>query len=698
MLERLFSPSSLAVIGVSRDKTKVGRAVFDNIRRAGFKGPCFPVNPQTSQIEGLKCYPTIKAIPHRVDLAIIVIPSKFVPQAVFECGEKGVKVVIILTAGFREVGPEGARREREILKIARKFKIRVLGPNVLGLIDTHSKLNVSFVKEMPPSGNIAFVSQSGALGTFLLDWAKEKKIGFSKFVSLGNKLDISEIDLLKVFSKDERTKVIAFYIEGINNGRAFLKESQRVFKKKPIIAIKAGTTTQGARVVSSHTGSLSGSLQCYRAAFRQGGIIQAETVEDLVDLINAFSLLPLAKRKEVAIVTNAGGPAILATDACGEYGLPLASFSSRTLNYLRKNLPSYANIYNPIDVLGDALEDRYALAIKGVLQDSNVGSLIVILTPQAMTQPEGTAKVIIELSKEFKKPIVSCFMGGGQVEKGIEILSKKGIPNYLTPERAVKVLKKLNEYTFYLKRRKKEFFHFEVEKERAKKIVEEKLEERILTGPLANELLEVYGIKTARMKLARTLIDAERIVDEIGYPVALKLFSPDILHKSDVGGVVLNISSDQELAQNYYELRFRAKKFFPEALIKGILVQEMVKKGREVIIGVNKDPQFGPLIMFGLGGIYVETFKDVSFGLAPLSLEDAKEMVEEVRSSDLLRGVRGERRADISAIIDTLLRVSQMVIDLPEILEMDINPLVVFEEGEGCKAIDVRISIGGEGK
>jgi acetyltransferase len=698
-LRNFFCPGSVAVIGASREEEKVGHIILDNIINSGYKGKLFPVNPKADEIHGIKCYPSVLNVPGDIDLAIIVIPAQFVLQVLEECSKKNTKWSIIISAGFKETGIEGAKRERQLIEKAKDYGIRILGPNCLGIIDTKCPINATFLPNMPPMGKIGFISQSGALGTAILDWAKTNKIGFSKFVSLGNKADISENDLFDDWENEKDTEVITAYLEGVKYGREFIRISSKVSKKKPIIVIKSGNTDAGARAVSSHTGTLAGSAKAYEAAFKQAGIIRANTIRDLFNYAKAFSYQPLPKGKKVAIITNAGGPGIMATDECEKSDILLASLKKETIDGLKEFLPEAANFYNPIDILGDALADRYKKTLEIVIKDNNVNAIVMLLTPQAMTQPLKTARAIVEVMENSGKSItvLASFMGGSEVEKAVKFLAEKNIPNFDIPEEAIDTLKVMMEHTDWKSRRSFPIEDFNVDKGRVKKIFYQcQSEGRLELGEMeAREILEAYDIRMPKAELACDIDEAKEIAGRIGYPLVLKIVSPNILHKTDVGGVKIGIDNEKELEENYNQILFSVSKYMPDANIRGILVQEFIKDKKETIIGMSEDPQFGPMIMFGLGGIYVEALKDVSFRIAPLSRQVAREMVEEIKTIKLLKGIRGEDPSDIDSIIEIILRVSQLVTDFPEIIEMDINPLFVKKQGEGSIAGDVRIRIGG---
>lgn len=694
MLSFFFNPESVAVIGASTSPEKLGHAVLRNMIDCGYQGKLYPINPKADEILGLTAYPSVIDVPGEIEMAVIVIPHQFVPEALRECGEKGVKGVVIITAGFREAGVKGVEREREIIRIAKEYGMRIIGPNVLGILDTFTPMNASFAAGSPPQGPISMTSQSGALGTAILDWAQGGSLGLSKFVSLGNKADINEIDLMNEWAEDPNTNVILMYIEELSAGQEFLETARRVSKIKPIVAIKSGVTQSGARAVSSHTGSLAGSEQAYYAAFNQAGVIRADSMEELFDVALAFGYQPHLKGKRIAIITNAGGPGILATDALERLGLTLSRFEIETIHELEKALPDAASAANPVDVLGDALADRYEFALETVSKDPNVDGIIVVLTPQAMTDIEGTARSVCELSARLDKPVVGCFMGEQRVKAGIEILVKNNVPNYPFPNRAASALRAMADYQEILKRPEPNYVTFDVDKQAVRNLIDQvRSEGRLSIGDAeAREILTAYGMRIPQSELADTADKAIQVANQIGYPVVLKIASPDILHKTDVGGVKVGLQNDEQLRDAYELMIYRAKRYLPEARIWGCLVQEMIPSGNlEVLVGMNRDPQFGPLVTFGLGGIYVETLKDVTFRIAPFSKLDAENMLKEIRAKALLDGVRGNPAVDKQAIVDTLLRIGQLVQDFPEILEIDINPLTVFAKGQGAIAIDMRL-------
>ena len=693
MLETLFSPRAIAVIGASRTEGKLGHAVVSNIVSSGFQGRIYPINPQPGEILGLPTYPSLSAIEGPVDLAVIVIPAKGVLQALEECGQKGVGSVIVISAGFRETGHAGLLAERQMTEIARKYNMRIVGPNVLGVIDTFSPYNASFAVGMPRQGKIAFMSQSGALCTSILDIALARDIGFSRFVSLGNKADLNEIDFLEAWADDPQSRVILAYLEGISDGARFIQVARELTKRKPVVAIKSGTTSAGSRAVSSHTGTLAGSERAYEAAFKQAGVVRAHSVGHLFDLAVAFARQPLPRNDQIAVITNAGGPGIMATDAIEKAGLRVASLTEETMNKLREALPPAASVLNPVDVLGDALSDRYKAALSLVSRDPNIGALMVILTPQFMTEIEETARAVGEVARNSEIPVLACFMGEANTQAGVKILTEHSVPNYIVPEQAVAALKAMVDQRHWQDTPLPQFERFDVDSERVARVFAKvRADGRLQIGDAeARDILEAYRIPIPASRLCASADEAVAFAEEIGYPVVMKIASPDILHKTDIGGVRLNVSSATEVRDSFDLMTFRALRHMPDATIWGCLVQQQVRGGKEIILGMNRDPQFGPLVMFGLGGIYVEVLKDVAFRVAPFSRDEANAMMREIRSFNLLRGVRGQPPSDIGACVDTLLKLSQLVTDFPEIVEMDINPLMVFEEGRGVMGIDMRL-------
>ncbi len=697
MLEAIFAPQSVAVIGASPDPTKLGHRVLRNIIDNGYTGRIIPIHPTASSILALDSYPSVSAVPGTVDLAVLVVPVQAVLSVVEDCGKSGVRGLVVITAGFKEVGKEGRDLEQQLVTLVRHYGMRMVGPNCLGIIDTTTRLNASFAALMPGNGEIAFMSQSGALCTAILDWSASQGIGFSRFVSLGNKADVDEVALLRAWGGDPTNRVILAYLEGISDGAAFIEAAREVTKHTPVIAIKSGTTEAGTRAISSHTGSLAGSESAYEAAFDQSGVLRARSMQELFDYALAFAYQPPIGGDRIAIVTNAGGPGIIATDAVERSGLRLAQFPPETITRLQHGLPPTASVYNPIDVIGDARADRYEVGLAAALADPNVDAALVLFTPQAGSEPEETARVVARLSAAGTKPVVTSYMGAVSLGPALAILNSHRIPNYAFPEQAVGALHAMVHQRRWRERPVGEHVRYHVDLDRVKALFERvRAAGRVELGEIeAREVMEAYGMRLPQSLLAQSPDEAAALAAQIGYPVVMKISSPDILHKSDIGGVKVGIT-DAAMARDAYELiEYRARKYSRDATIWGVLVQEQVRKGREVLVGVSRDPQFGPLLAFGLGGIYVEVLQDVAFRLAPISREEAREQIRSIRTLPLLQGVRGEPPADLHAAEDVLLRVSQMVTDFPEIVEMDINPLIVYNQGEGATVVDARIILQG---
>lgn len=695
-------------MGASKRAGSVGEAIFSNILKGEYQGVLYPVNPKADFINGVKCYPTIGAIPDPVDLAILIVPNTIVPDVLREAAAKNIPGAVVVSAGFKEVGGKGIALEQEVVKVAEENGIALLGPNCLGFINTDPavQLNASFSKTMPRAGNIAFLSQSGALCTAVLDYAKGESIGFSKFVSMGNKAVTNEIDLLRVLRDDPLTDVILMYLEDITDGPEFIRVARQITgeiaRPKPIIAIKSGRTTEGAKAASSHTGSLAGADDVYDAVFMQSGVLRVETVEELFNYAVAFSKQPLPKGNRVAIVTNAGGPGIIATDAAIRHGLTLAELDEKTKTVLKKFLPHTANINNPVDVIGDAKHDRYQAAIEAVIADPNVDGVVVILTPQAMTDIKETGMVVANVAENMRvspwlaKPILGSFMGIVDVSEGVKILENAGVPHYKFPEAAVRSLAQMHKYQKkWLSRPRTEVKTYPVQKDLAKKFFDANKKEgrNYLPEAEALKVFSAYGFPVLKNRVATTEEEALKAADDIGFPVVLKIVSPKIVHKFDAGGVVLNIEDKTSLSRAYRKMLATAEALVGKDNIMGVEVQQMADKGIEVILGAKKDPVFGPVIVFGMGGTYVEVFKDATFRVAPLRELSIKEMIQNSKVYKLLEGYRGTP-ADIPRVEECLGRLSQLVIDFPEIQELDINPLIVYPKGNGARVADGRILLG----
>ncbi|MCU0599320.1 MAG: acetate--CoA ligase family protein [Desulfobacterales bacterium] len=698
-LDAIFSPESVAVIGASSTPGKVGHDIFENILRGGYAGTLYPVNPTARSILSVRCHPTIGDIPDPIDLAMIILPPKAAIKCVDECIEKGVKGIVIVSAGFKEVGGEGASIERQIAEKCARAGIRLVGPNCLGVINPRSsvRLNASFSARMPKEGNISFISQSGALCTAVLDFAADRGFGFSKFISIGNKADVDELDLLRYYHKDPETDVIMIYMEELRYQPSFIDEVKEITsgdRPTPIIVIKSGKTAAGAAAAASHTGSLAGTEAVYDAIFNQSGIIRVDSVNDLFDVAIAFSTQKIPSGNHVAIITNAGGPGIIATDMTEISGLKLAAFNPDTTQKLRKFLPPTANINNPVDLIGDASKDRYEHALEAVISDENVDGVLMILTPQSMTDAIGTAEAISSIYKTTNKPILCSFMGVVDVSAGVKHLQENHVPVYRFPEDTARVMGKLYETTRWLTRRILPEYDLAFDVEKASEIVARCLSEgkTVLGEEDGHGLLQCYGFNVPAMQLATSEADAVKMAEEIGYPVVMKIVSPQILHKMDVGGVKVNLSTPQAVQDAFVSIMESARRARPEARLKGVLVQKMAPPGIEVILGVSRHPGFGHLIMFGLGGIYVELFKNVNFKLAPIGRNNARRLIRRIRGFEILNGFRGKPRADIEALEKLIVGLSHMVTHHPQIKELDINPLFVHEEGKGATLADIIIT------
>jgi acetyl coenzyme A synthetase (ADP forming)-like protein len=701
-IENIIHPTSVAIVGASNREGSVGNAVMTNILSGGFMGKLYPVNPSSDTILGLKCYKNILDIDFPIDVAVIVTPNNIVPQVIEECGRKRVKAAVIISAGFKETGEQGKILEDKIKRIAKEYDMRLIGPNCIGFINTDPKtsLNASFTKGMPKSGNIALVSQSGAICVAMLEYAKMRNMGFSKVVSLGNKADLNENDFLTMLANDDSTKVILMYIEDLVDGRKFIEIASHVTgeieKRKPILALKVGESTSGARSIASHTGALAGSQEAYKAIFAQSGVLKMETLEELFDYAIAFANQPIPMGDGTVVVSNAGGPAIIFADAAAKYNLKLSRLSEKTIKELKKMLPKTASLINPIDIIGDADHTRYENALRVVLGDPSVHSCVVISTPQMMLNMESLADVMIKINKEFKeKTILSCMMAISGIENALAKLDENKIPQYIFPESSARSIVAMEEYRSWVARPRTGIKQFEVSKDEVRTLFAKVKDKgrNYVHEVEAIQVLKSYGFQIPISKIATSEDDCVILSEEIGYPVVLKISSPDVVHKVDIGGVELNLKNAQEVRDAYQKIMQNVRQAKADAKIVGINIEEFINGGKEVIIGMKRDPQFGPLLMFGLGGIYVEIFRDLSFRLAPIKELGARHMIESTKVSKLLLGARGERPSDIESLVECIERLSQLVTDFSEIQEIDINPLLVFQQGKGCKVVDARIVI-----
>ncbi|HEX6308744.1 MAG TPA: acetate--CoA ligase family protein [Longimicrobiales bacterium] len=697
-LDPVFRPRSIAVIGASRTPGTVGYEIIHNLLADGYTGAIYPVNPNAPAVHSVPAFASIADVPAAVDLAIISVPKELVLAAAESCGLKGVGAIIVITAGFREVGPAGRAREHELLAIAHRFGMRMIGPNCLGVVSTAAdvRMNATFAPVMPPAGPISFMSQSGAMGVTILDYAAEYGIGIHHFVSVGNKADVSGNDLLEYWDTDPATRVILMYLENFGNPRKFTRIARDITRRKPIIAVKAGRTAAGARAATSHTGALAGLDSATDALLEQCGVIRVDSVEELFDMAMAFGQLPVPAGNRVAVVTNAGGPGIIITDACEALGLTVAELSPATQATLREYLPEEASVRNPVDMIATATPESYRIALEAVLSDPNVDAAIAAFVPPLRVRQQDVARSIVAARRTVPdKPMLAVLMGRAGLPEGRADLREAGIPAYIFPESAARALGGMYRYHCWLERPPGTIREYDVDRAAVARILAraEAAHADYLERDDVLAILDAYGIATLKSAHAVTADEAAAAAHQIGLPVVLKIDSPDVVHKTDVGGVMLDIRSEDEVRSSFNVMVARVRERMPDARIEGVIVERFVKGGRETIIGVSQDPSFGPIIMFGLGGIYVEALKDVAFRVQPVSDIDAREMVRSIRGVKLLEGIRGEPGVDTGAVEEAIQRVSQLVGDHPAIAELDINPFVAFERGG--TAVDARIRIGG---
>lgn len=704
-LQALFRPKKIVIIGASTTVGSVGNDLTHNILFGGYRGDVFLINPKATKLFNRRCHSSLQEIPEMPDLAIIVVPAKVVPSVLREVGAKGIASAIIISAGFKETGADGVILETEVIAIAHEFGISILGPNCLGYLSPTISLNASFAssKLMPKKGNIAFFSQSGALSTALLDLT-HSELGFSLFASIGNKALLKEKDFLAFARDDAETKFVGFYSEDIGSADTFIAESRALLalpNPKPLIVLKSGTTEAGTKASNSHTGSLAGSDAAYEALMRQGGALRARSMNHLKNLLEGFSKNPTLRGNRIAIVTNAGGLGVLATDALIQNGLVLATISAETEARLKEFLPPSASAKNPIDVLGDALSDRYAYTLDIIASDAHVDAIIVIVTPQSMTDAVGTAGAIIRAREQSNKPMLAVFSGKEALKKGSELLRKSDVALFTYPEEAAETLGSMYRFTTFQKEKTSTPFTFpDIDSAKAHDVIAlaRKDGRDRLTESEGYAVLSAYGFPILRSYEVHSATEAGAAALMIGDPVALKIISPDILHKSDSGGVMLHV--DPEQASDAYEkLLENVAIKIPTARLEGAVIVEMAKPGgKEIILGMKNEPGLGKLLMVGLGGIFVEIFKDTAFRFAPLNTENAVAMISELKSYKLLAGARGETSVDIEALAQCLGRLSRLVEDFPEISEIDINPLVVTENAKDFRILDARIMFNPDGR
>jgi len=698
MSESVFlSPKSIAVIGASDKQGSVGRAITSNIMN-GYKGIVYPISPTRETVFDQKAYKSVLDVPDSIDLAVVITKNTIVPVVLEECGKKKIKGAIVITAGFKEVDEEGKKLEQKLKDIATKYGVKVIGPNCLGVmnLEPQTMMNSTFLKITPKSGKIALVSQSGAICAALVEDASAQGIGFSAVVSMGNKADMTEIDILKMLADHEQTKVIVMYLEDMGDGQEFLKVCKQITKnnKKPILVLKSGRSPEGAKAAMSHTGALMGSDEIYDAVIKQSGAIRVDTMEELFDYATAFSKQPLPTEGDLVIVSNAGGPAIISTDSCSKLGIKMAKIEEIRPK-IDAVIPPWGSSRNPVDIVGDADFNRFENVLNEVLAHKNVGSVISMCTPSATLDYDKLAEVIVKMSKKYKKTMLASLMGLDEGITNREILANGDVPYYTYAEGSIRALKAMLRFADWIKTPEGNIAKFDVDKAKVSKVFD-KVKEEGRTNLLEEEGLEIlsaYGFPLPKSILAKTEDEAVESANKIGYPTVMKIASPQIVHKSDAGGVKVNLSSDKEVRDAFKVIVDNAKKYDSKAEIKGVLIVEMVKGGKEMIIGSKLEPGFGPVVMLGMGGIYVEILKDVTFRLAPLTDQEANDMISSIKTKKLLEGVRGEKPSDVGKLSECIQRLSQLVTDFREIKELDMNPVLVMEKGEGCKILDVRIGI-----
>ena len=693
MLDRLFSPRAIAVIGASKTVGKVGHYIVSNLVQSGFKGPIIPVNSSGGELLGLKVYPQIADYPDLIDMVVIAVPAEMVPAAAREAVRKKAGAIVVVASGFKESGPQGRAIEDELIEICSKGCVRLLGPNCLGVINTAIDLNASFSKRLPQAGQLAIFSQSGALCTAMMDIADERELGVSKAISIGNKADITEVDILSALAHDEETRVIVGYLEDISDGDKFVKAAEEASSRKPVVILKAGTTSAGSGAASNHTGVLAGKDTAYGAAFKRAGICRADSFEALFDYATALALQPTPKGDRVLIITNSGGSGTMSADAVEKAGMSVPPLSDPLAARLRAQLPAAAFIDNPIDISADAEPRHYAAAIDIAVADDAIDAILVVLAPQYMTEPAATVRAIVA-HLDGTTPVLAAFLGGSDIMPSRKELAAAGLPFFESPERAVGALKAMHEYGVWKNRPARHVVRFPVNRRRVERtIARRQRTNRLRLGEVkSKDILKAYGFHILEGRLTSTPEEAVEIARFIGFPVALKIISPSIVHKSDLGGVRLNLGSAQEVADAFDLMMLRINKHAPNAVIGGIYVEKMAEKGLEVIIGMTRDPQFGPMLMFGLGGIFVEVMKDVTFHLAPITENEAVQMLKSTRSYELLQGKRGLKEFDIHAIAVALQRISQLTTDFPQILDLEINPLIVGEVGNEPVVVDASMT------
>jgi len=709
-LQSFFHPRGVAVIGASGNPAKLSYGVLHNLVTHGYRGPVYPVNPKGGEMMGLRVYASVAEAPDPVDLAVIVLSAGRAVRALDECGQRGIKAAVIIASGFAELGAGGREREARLREVARRYGMRFIGPNCVGVVDTYAPIDTSFIRTMPGQGVIGFVSHSGAVCGGTMDWASAVGVGFSRIISLGNQVDVDVADALDSLAADPHTRVVAAYVEGLPDGRRFIKAARQLTPHKPLVVLKAGRTPSGTRAVASHTGALAGADRAFQAACRQAGAIPVENLEELVDAAIALAYRQPPSGPQMAILTNAGGPAAVGADAMDRLGLRLSDLSKETQARLRGVCPSGTMAGNPVDMLGGPQPGHYAAALEVLLAAPEVNGAMVVFVPQAITPPHDVAVVLGRSAEEAEKPVVCCISGGGGIRAAARALHAHNVPHYLTPARAALGLGALWRYRHIRAWKRKRLRALPdpepvagVDRERALGLVEAALSltalspgaagQRVLDPQTGADVAAAYGLSVPPSGLASDAEEAVALAEWVGYPVALKRVAPEVVHKSDAGGVALGLADADAVRRTFAQMIGPGPALSDAEGERGF-VQRMVSRGLEVIVGAQRDVQFGPLVMFGLGGVYVEVLQDVAFRLAPLSAVEAREMVAETAAGRLLAGVRGQQPGDLDAVVEALRRVAQLMADLPQVVEVDLNPLIVGPAGEGAWAADVRIVLG----
>lgn len=704
-IKPLIAPESIAVIGASRTLGTVGGELFRNLIHCGFHGPAYPVHPSARVVQSVRAYADVADIPDDIDLAVIAVPAHRAVATLDACGRKGARAAVIISAGFKETGSEGAEREALLRETGRRYAMRLLGPNCLGVLNTDPSIsmNATFVGGFPKPGPVGFASQSGALGAVVLQLAERRNIGLSSFVSLGNKCDVSGNDLLEWWEHDDRTRVILMYLESFGNPARFTQIARRVGRKKPIVVVKSGRTQSGSRAAASHTGALAGADVAVDALLKQAGVIRVDTTEEMFDTAMLLASQPVPAGRRVGIVTNAGGPGIMATDACESYGLELPALTEQTIAGLRRFLPAEASLRNPVDMIASATAEQYGLATSAMLADPNIDAVMVIFVPPLMVETKDVARAIGHAAAGAHKPIVTCYLGAHGFPEGLSVEgeARGAIPSYRFPESAARALERAVTYSEWLRVADSPAPAVEIDVAKASATIEacrdslgSETEPVWIDASDVPRILDAYGIRTPPSALATTADMAVAVAEDMGFPVVMKLVSDRVLHKTDIGGVLLDRRDADEVRAGFHEMMLKARVIGVAESVQGVLLQRFVPDGIEAVVGAVHDPVFGPLVMFGLGGAYVELVRDVVFRLHPLTTHDIDSMIRSVRASKLLDGYRGSPPGDLLALRDLLGRVSQIISDVPELIEMDLNPVKILPPGRGCVVVDARIRLG----